>query len=47
MKEEIDIGVMLSATSAPLQFNNGGGTGRETLEDNAASGNVLGRSELA
>jgi hypothetical protein len=32
MKEETDIGVMLSATSAPLQFDKRGGTGGETLK---------------
>jgi hypothetical protein len=48
MKERVsDVGVILSATPAPLQFNKAGGIGGETLEDNAASGNVLGRSELA
>jgi hypothetical protein len=30
------MGIMLSATPVPLQFNNGGGTGGETQEDNAA-----------
>jgi hypothetical protein len=47
MKEETDIGVMLSATSAPLQFNNRGGTGGKKLEDNAVNSDVLGRSKLA
>jgi hypothetical protein len=32
----IDVGMILSATPVPLQFNNAGGTGGETLEDNIA-----------
>jgi hypothetical protein len=31
-----DVDVILSATPGTLQFNNAGGTGGKTLEDNAA-----------
>jgi hypothetical protein len=38
-----DVGVILSATPVPLQFNDAGGTGGETLEDNAAQRQCIGK----
>jgi hypothetical protein len=41
------MGVILSATPVPLQFNNAGGTGGETRKTTQHSGNVSERFELA